>query len=128
MPGDEKMSIDERRKYLKLVATGGAPVRQGRAGRAERVAHRDGIGDRVASQEPAEAIARADSGPCTQRAAVAAKALRGGGGRCCPCGLGKPGLRVCGAPDSGVGADGAAVGPVGRAGSDARGGSSVAHN
>lgn len=51
MPNEEKMSVDERRKYLKLVAP-----RYVRAGR------REGRGDKVAPQESITPDAYAESG------------------------------------------------------------------
>src|SRR3972149_5751099 len=113
---------DERGRETEVPETGGTPVCQGQPDGAQGIAYGDGVGDGAAPQEPATAAARADAGSNTPATPRATKALRGVGGRRDSGGVGEPGLRVCGAPDAGTAADGAAAGPVGRTGPDRRGG------
>lgn len=65
MLSDERMSIDERRKYLKLVAPRYALAK--RRKRSELLT-RDGSGHGVTSEEPYKADGDAKSGACTEKA------------------------------------------------------------
>jgi hypothetical protein len=65
VPGRDKVNLDEWRKYLKLVAPPFA-----KAGRVERIARGDDSSIRVAPQDRAADLARAEFGWSTQKAAA----------------------------------------------------------